>query len=160
MIKNNTETVIENNKVTYKRYFDVPADLLFEVWSRSEHLTEWWGPDGFTLTINSLDFSNGGIWDFVMHGPDGHNYKNKIQFLDINQPYSITYKHIGEGEGDADVDFQSKIIFESAGEGTNLIMEQLFSSKAELVRVNEKYGAIEGGKQHLGNLARYLDKIK
>lgn len=159
MIKNNTETVIENNKVTYKRYFEVSADLLFEVWSQGEHLTEWWGPDGFTLTINSLDFSNGGIWDFVMHGPDGHNYKNKIQFIEIKKPFSITYKHIGDGEGDEDVDFQSRIVFEGAGEGTHLIMEQIFSSKAELERVNAKYGAIEGGKQHIGNLATYLDKI-
>lgn len=39
-------------------------------------------------------------------------------------------------------------------------MEQIFSSKEELERVNQKYGAIEGGKQHVGNLANYLDKIK
>ncbi|TGM56712.1 SRPBCC domain-containing protein [Leptospira vanthielii] len=160
MIKNNTETVIENNKVTYKRYFDVPADLLFEVWSEGEHLTEWWGPDGFTLTIQRLDFSNGGIWEFVMHGPDGHDYKNKIQFIDIQKPHFISYKHLGDGEGDEDVNFQSKIIFEKAGNGTNLVMEQQFTSKQELERVNEKYGAIEGGKQHIGNLAKYLEKIK
>lgn len=159
MIKNNLETVIEENKVTYKKYFDVPVDLLFEVWSKPEHLTEWWGPDGFTLTIKSLDFSNGGIWEFIMHGPDGHDYQNKIQFINIQKPKSILYKHIGDGEGDEDVNFQSRIIFETVGEGTNLIMEQIFSSKQELERVNEKYGAIEGGKQHIGNLAKYLDKI-
>lgn len=160
MIKNNLETVVEENKVTYKKYFDVPVDLLFEVWSKPEHLMEWWGPDGFTLTIKSLDFSNGGIWEFIMHGPDGHDYQNKIQFINIHKPKSILYKHIGDGEGDEDVNFQSRIIFEAAGEGTNLIMEQIFSSKQELERVNEKYGAIEGGKQHIGNLAKYLEKIK
>lgn len=98
MIKNNLETVVEENKVTYKKYFDVPVDLLFEVWSSPEHLTEWWGPDGFTLTIKSLDFSNGGIWEFIMHGPDGHDYKNKIQFIEIKKPNLISYKHIGDGE--------------------------------------------------------------
>ncbi|TGK83765.1 ATPase [Leptospira montravelensis] len=160
MIKNNLETVVEENKVTYKKYFDVPVDLLFEVWSKPEHLMEWWGPDGFTLTIKSLDFSNGGIWDFIMHGPDGHDYQNKIQFIEISKPHFILYQHLGDGEGDEDVNFQSRIIFEAAGEGTNLIMEQIFSSKQELERVNEKYGAIEGGKQHVGNLAKYLEKIK
>ncbi|TGK86701.1 ATPase [Leptospira noumeaensis] len=160
MINKNTETIIENNKVTYKRYFDVDANLLFEVWSKPEHLSEWWGPDGFTLTIKSLDFSDGGIWEFVMHGPDGHDYKNKIQFIEIKKPKLISYKHIGDGEGDEDVNFQSRIIFESSGEGTNLIMEQIFSSKQELERVNAKYGAIEGGKQHVGNLAKYLDRIR
>lgn len=159
MIKNNTETRIKDNQVTYKRYFDVDVDLLFEVWSKPEHLSEWWGPDGFTLTIKSLDFSNGGIWEFVMHGPDGHDYKNKIQFIEISKPHFILYQHLGDGEGDEDVNFQSRIVFEKAGKGTNLIMEQIFSDKQELERVNEKYGAIEGGKQHIENLAKYLERI-
>ncbi|PJZ52511.1 SRPBCC family protein [Leptospira adleri] len=160
MLKNSAETIIENNKVIYKRYFEVPVDLLFEVWSVEEHLSEWWGPDGFTLTTKSLDFSKGGIWEFVMHGPDGHDYKNKIQFTDIKKSEYIFYKHLGDGEGAKDVDFESKIIFESAGEGSNLTMEQIFPSKDELERVNQKYGAIEGGKQHIGNLAKYLEKLK
>ncbi|XDD48980.1 SRPBCC family protein [Leptospira sp. WS92.C1] len=160
MIENNAETTIEANKVIYKRYFDVSIDLLFEAWSSSEHLSEWWGPDGFTLTILSLDFSNGGIWDFIMHGPDGHDYKNRIQFIDIRKPHYIFYKHLGDGEGTKDVDFQSKIIFEKIGEGAKLTMEQIFPSKEELERVNQKYGAIEGGKQHINNLGKYLETLR
>lgn len=160
MIKDNAETIIQENKVIYKRYFDVPVDLVFEAWSMPEHLAEWWGPDGFTLTTKSMDFSNGGIWDFIMHGPDGHDYKNKIRFTDIKKPRHIHYKHLGDGEGAHDVVFDSRILFEEVGEGTNLIMEQIFPSKEELERVNQKYGAIEGGKQHLANLARYLEKIR
>ncbi|EPG67456.1 SRPBCC family protein [Leptospira wolffii] len=160
MIGNNVETIIEGNKVIYKRYFDVPVDLAFEVWSTAEHLSEWWGPDGFTVTTKSFDFSDGGIWDFIMHGPDGHDYKNKIQFTEIRKPDSILYEHLGDGEGTQDVHFQSRILFEKSGEGTNCIMEQIFPSKEELERVNEKYGAIEGGKQHMGNLAKYLEKIR
>ncbi|MCE9498936.1 MAG: SRPBCC domain-containing protein [Leptospira sp.] len=95
-----------------------------------------------------------------MHGPDGHNYKNKIQFIDIKKPHHIYYKHLGDGEGAQDVVFQSKILFEEAGEGTNLTMKQIFPSKEELERVNKKYGAIEGGKQHISNLSKYLEKIK
>ncbi|MBM9576065.1 SRPBCC family protein [Leptospira sp. 201903070] len=160
MIKNNLETIIDGNKVIYKKYFDVSIDLLFEAWSSQEHLSEWWGPDGFTLTSHSLDFTNGGIWDFIMHGPDGHDYKNRIQFIDIQKPRLIFYKHLGDGEGTEDVDFQTKIIFEEAGEGTNLTMEQIFPSKEELERVNKKYGAIEGGKQHVENLSKYLETLK
>ncbi|AOP36405.1 ATPase [Leptospira tipperaryensis] len=160
MVENNVRTTIEENKVIYKRYFDIPIELLFDVWSSQEHLSEWWGPDGFTLTTRSMDFSNGGIWDFVMHGPDGHDYKNKIQFIEIKKPHYIYYKHLGDGEGTKDVDFQSKIIFEESGEGVNLTMEQIFPSKEELERVNEKYGAIEGAKQHIANLGKYLETLK
>ncbi len=160
MIKNNADTTIEGNKVSYKRYIDVPVSLAFEAWSSPEHLSQWWGPDGFTLTTKSMDFSNGGIWDFIMHGPDGHDYKNKIRFAEIKKPDFIYYSHLGDGEGTKDVTFTVKIIFEKMGDGTNLTMEQIFPSKEELERVNEKYGAIEGGKQHIANFEKYLRKLK
>ena len=160
MTKSSVETIVRDNKVTYKRYFDVPISLVFEAWSSPEHLSQWWGPDGFTLTTRSMDFSKGGIWDFIMHGPDGHDYKNKIQFIDIRKPHYISYKHLGDGGGAMDVDFQATIVFEEAGEGTNLTMEQLFPSKEELERINIKYGAIEGAKQHIGKLGTFLEKLK
>lgn len=56
MIKNYAETIVESNKVIYKRYLDVPVDLAFEVWSSQEHLSQWWGPEGFTLTIKKYGF--------------------------------------------------------------------------------------------------------
>lgn len=160
MKKNNVETVIQGNKVIYKRYVDVPVQLAFEAWSSPERLAQWWGPDGFKLTTKSMGFSNGGIWEFIMHGPDGHDYKNKIQYVEIKKPHSIHYKHLGDGEGAKDVEFQGKILFEEAGEGTNVTLEQIFPSKEELERVNEKYGAIEGGKQHVANFGKYLDTIR
>lgn len=159
MTKNDVEVKIENNKVTYKKFVDVPIELAFESWTTHEHLSQWWGPDGFTITTKSLNFSPGGIWDFVMHGPNGDNYNNRIQYLEIREPKFISYRHLGDGEGGKDVDFESKIFFESSGSGTKLTMEQIFPSREELERINNKYGAIEGAKQHIGNLADYLENI-
>jgi len=160
MTKNSVETNVQGNKVTYKRYFDVPVGLAFEAWSSQEHLEQWWGPDGFSVTTKSMDFSNGGFWEFVMHGPDGQDFKNKIQFVEIKKPHHIYYKHLGSGEGIQDVEFQSRITFDEAGAGTNLTMEQILPSKDELERLTKKYGVIEGGKQHLGNLGKYLAKTR
>jgi len=159
MTKNNVETIIQENKVTYKRYYDVPIELVFEAWSSHEHLSQWWGPDGFTITTKSLNFSNGGVWDFIMHGPEGRDYQNKIQFTEIKKPHFIHYQHLGHGEDVSDVQFQSRITFEEAGEGTNLTMVQIFPSKEELERLAKEFGAIEGGKQHLGNLGKYLEIV-
>jgi uncharacterized protein YndB with AHSA1/START domain len=158
MTKNNVETIIQENKVTYKRYYHAPIELVFGAWSSPEHLQEWWGPDGFTVTTKSMNFSSGGIWDFIMHGPDGRDYQNKIQFTEIKKPHLIHYKQLGHGEDVKTVHFQSRITFEEAGKGTNLTMEQVFPSIEELERVAKNFGAIEGGKQHLGNLDKYLRK--
>lgn len=159
MKKDTVEAIIQNNKVIYKRYFSAPVSLVFEAWSTHEHLSKWWGPNGFTLTTKNMNFTNGGTWEFIMHGPDGHDYKNKTQFIEIRKPNFIHYKHLGDGEGDQDVVFESKIIFEESGKGTHVTMEQIFPSKEELERINKKYGAIEGGKQHVNNLGKYLKSL-
>lgn len=151
----NVETSIVKNRVVYQRYLDVSIELAFEVWSSTEHLSQWWGPDGFTVTTNSFAFEPNGVWDFVMHGPDGHDYRNKIRFLEIKKPHHIYFRHQGDGEGAQDVDFETRVMFEREGEGTKLTMEQIFPTEDELQRVEKKYGAIEGGKQHLENIVTY-----
>jgi uncharacterized protein YndB with AHSA1/START domain len=160
MIESSVKTTIEGSKVIYKRYYDAPVRLLFEAWSQHKHLSEWWGPDGFTLTTISMDFSNGGIWDFIMHGPDGTEYKNRVHFIEILEQHSIVYKHLGDGGDSKDVSFHTIITLEDVGEGTNLTMEQEFPSKEDLERVDKRYGAIEGGKQHAENFAKYLATLK
>jgi uncharacterized protein YndB with AHSA1/START domain len=55
------------------REFDAPRALVFEAWTDPKHLSQWWGPNGFTTTTSSFDFRPGGVWRFVMHGPDGRD---------------------------------------------------------------------------------------
>ena len=30
---------------------DAPVELVWEVWTKPEHIKHWWGPNGFTNTI-------------------------------------------------------------------------------------------------------------
>ncbi|MBI40910.1 MAG: ATPase [Leptospiraceae bacterium] len=150
------EATISGSKVIYERYFDVIPELVFKAWASPEELSQWWGPDGFSLTTVSMEFRDGGLWDFVMHGPDGTDYKNRVKFLEILEPSRIVYQHMGDGEENEDVEFATTVTFEREGPGTRLTMEQEFGTEDELRRVNDKYGAIEGGKQHIENLSRHL----
>jgi uncharacterized protein YndB with AHSA1/START domain len=77
------------------REFDAPRALVFSVWTDPKHLAQWWGPFGFTTTTSSFDFRPGGVWLFVMHGPDGRNYQNRITFEEIVPPQRIVYRHGG-----------------------------------------------------------------
>jgi len=132
---------------------------VFEAWTSAEHLAEWWGPDGFSLTTHSMDFSNGGIWSFTMHGPDGRDYKNRIQFIEIKPPASIVYKHAGEEETEH-IKFQTRVTFTEVEGGTHVEVEMEFSSEEELARVSRDYGAIEGAQQHLTHLGEFVKSMK
>lgn len=152
MERNSIKTIIKNEKASFIRFFDSPKELVFEAWSSHEHLSQWWGPDGFTLSTHSLDFIDGGIWIFTMHGPDGRDYQNRIKFIEIRKPDSIIYEH----SGDDGVHFHAKVLFKETKGGTNLEIEMKFPGKEELERIDRTYGAIEGAIQHITRLGKYI----
>jgi uncharacterized protein YndB with AHSA1/START domain len=96
------------------REFDAPRALVFSAWTDPKHLAQWWGPYGFTTTTSSFDFRPGGVWRFVMHGPDGRDYQNRITFEEIVAPERIVYRH-GGGDDVEPVQFRTTIILEDLG---------------------------------------------
>lgn len=154
---NNVEAVVFENKVVYTRLFDAPIELVYEAWSQVEHLEQWWGPDGFTVTTEQFEFVEGGRWTFTMHGSDGEDFPNRIQFLEIDPGRLIRFRTDGETDNAGYVEFTTTVTFEAIDGGTWLKMEQVLPTAEDLERVDREYHAIEGGKQHLGNLAKYLE---
>ena len=54
----------------------------------------WWGPNGFTNTFESFDFHPGGQCEFVLHGPDGTNYPNLNEFVEIVPDRRVVVRHV------------------------------------------------------------------
>src|SRR4029077_13694815 len=77
------------------REFDAPRELVFSLWTDPKHLVQWWGPNGFSTTTSRFEFRPGGVWRFVMRGPDGRDYQNRITFEEIVPPQRIVYRHGG-----------------------------------------------------------------
>jgi uncharacterized protein YndB with AHSA1/START domain len=137
------------------RIFDAPRALVFEMWTDPRHLSRWWGPNGFTTTTSAYDLRPGGVWRFVMHGPDGRDYENRITFEEVVPPERIVYRH-GGGDDVEPVQFRTTVLFEDLGGKTRLTMRGQFPSAAERDRVIREYGADTGLAQTLGRLADYV----
>jgi len=138
------------------RVLDAPRELVFSVWTDPKHLAQWWGPDGFTTTTHAFDFWPGGVWRFVMHGPDGRDYQNRIIFDEIVPPERIVYRHDG-GEDVEPVQFAQTVTFEDFGNGqTRLIWHGTFPSVEERARVIREYGADKGLVQTMARLVDYV----
>ena len=133
---------------------------MFEAFTEVRHLSQWWGPDGFTTTTAAFEFRVGGEWDFVMHAPDGTDYPEWISWTEIAPPERIALLH-GESRGDPNA-FESVVAFAPDGPdggGTRIEMRTVFPTKELRDEAVEKYHAIEGGLQTLGNLAAYVTGI-
>ena len=139
------------------RVFNAPRELVFSAFTDPKHLAQWWGPDGFTLTTHAFDFRVGGVWRFVMHGPDGRDYQNRVTYDEIVPPERIVYHH-GGGDDVEPVRFETTVTFEDIGKGqTRIIWHGTFPSAAERARVIKEYGADKGLVQTMARLAEHVE---
>ncbi len=142
-------------EIVFSRVFDAPRELVFKAWTSPEHVVQWWGPRGFTTTTHEINVRSGGVWRFTMHGPDGTDYENRIDYDEVVEPERIVYAHRGEGD-DKDVSFQTTVTFADQGGKTHLTMRALFPSAEERERVVREYHADEGGRETLDRLGEFL----
>ncbi|MCM3273807.1 SRPBCC family protein [Paenibacillus elgii] len=133
------------------RIFDAPRELVFKAWILPEHLSQWWGPKGFTNTFQKFDLRPGGTWEFIMHGPDGTDYRNKCVFVEIVEPERIVLQHVSGPR------FQVTATFEDLAGKTRLTFRQRFETAVEFEKV--KTYAIEGNEQNMDRLGALLANI-
>jgi uncharacterized protein YndB with AHSA1/START domain len=148
-----------DREIVVMRVFDAPREMVFEAWADPKQLVQWFGPEGFTTTVESFDFREGGEWVQVMHGPDRTNYPCSAMFTEVTPPEVIAYFNRGGREGEEEVEFQSTVTFEAIGQQkTRLTIRMEFPSEEARDENVRRYGAIEGGRQTLNRLAIFLAK--
>src|SRR5882672_3010766 len=127
-----------DRELVFHRVFDAPRDLVFEAWTDPSHIVQWWGPTGFTTTTYTMDVKPGGVWRFVMHGPDGVDYQNRIVYIEIVKPERLVYSHVSGPRFNATVNFTDQ------GTKTGVRVRMVFRSVTERDDTVKKFGAIEG----------------
>lgn len=145
----------KSNVISLERVYDAPLRLVWEAWTVPEEVAQWWGPRGFTLTTHSRDLRTGGHWHYTMHGPDGTDYENTTQYIEVVPRQRLVYDH--GGHKDRPPLFRVNALFVERGGRTHLSMSMSFASPdaAEGAR-----GFIRkaGGETTWDRLAEYLAK--
>jgi uncharacterized protein YndB with AHSA1/START domain len=142
---------LRDREIVSMRVFDAPRELVWRAFTDAEHLQHWWGPKGFTNTFDEFDFRPGGAWRFVMHSPDGTDFKNENVFVEIAFLERIVFDHLSAPK------FRVTALFEDQGGKTRLTFRQLFES-AEVCESVKPY-AVPGLEQNLDKLAAHLPAI-
>ncbi|MCE5172528.1 SRPBCC family protein [Paenibacillus profundus] len=147
---NNEISAAEEYELVTTRVINASPALVYEAWTKPEHLAQWWGPNGFTNTFHEFDLRPGGIWEFVMHGPNGVEYPNKNEFVEI-RPERIVLRHVCEPH------FQLTATFEYLGGTTRLTLRQLFEDEAVFNAI--KKIASSHTEENLDRLEAHLQKM-
>lgn len=148
--RNRAESVAER-EVVITRAFDAPCRLLFEAYSKPEHVQRWFGPKGFSLPLCEMDFRVGGKFRFGMRGPNGADFPPfGGEYLEIVPDERIVYSN-----GDGDEKFIVTVTYVEVGARTTMTIHTLFASIAQK---NQHLGrGYEGGVgQGLDRLAELM----
>ena len=53
-------------RITIERTYRSSLEDMWELWTTKEGIESWWGPEGFTTTVHSLDLRAGGELRYAM----------------------------------------------------------------------------------------------
>jgi uncharacterized protein YndB with AHSA1/START domain len=143
-------------EIVISRLFDAPRKMVWEAWTDPKQVALWWGPKGFSTTIERMDVRPGGVWKQVLHGPDGTDYPNESVFVEVVPYERLVYTLSGGRKGASLVRMEKTTTFEEEAGGTRVTMRAVFPSALARDQNVREYGSIEGGRQTLQRLADYL----
>lgn len=145
-----------NNEVTNRgirvtKVLSAPLALVWNAWTKAEQIANWWGPDGFTNTIHTMEVMPDGEWRLTMHGPDGKTYPNRSKFLEIVHQKKIIFEHFNPN-------YVATIIFTSEGDQTLIDWSMVFETTQLFETVVKVFKADEGLYQNVEKLENYLKR--
>lgn len=73
------------------RTFDCDAQTLFDMWTKPEHLANWWAPKGFTTEILNYDFKEGGVFHYAQNNQEGQRQIGLFKYTEIDAPHKLTF---------------------------------------------------------------------
>jgi len=138
----------QRRTVISSRVINAPIDDVFDAYANPKKLARWWGPNGFTLTTESIDLNEGGQWRFVFTGPDGTHYKNHLIFQRIERPHLFVVDHLSGPK------YHGTVTFDTIDNKTRVTMYWTFESDDVFAKIKD---AVVAGNE--GNFDRLSEVV-
>lgn len=82
-------------RITLERTLRAPVEEIWALWTTKEGFESWWGPDGFSVTVRSLDLRPDGLLKYAMTAtaPEQVAFMKRAG-LDLTTETTIVYKEV------------------------------------------------------------------
>lgn len=140
-------------EIVVTRVIDASRERVFDAFTDPKQVGHWYGPNGFTITTHEMDVRPGGVWRFIMHAPDGTDFDNHNDYIEVRRPDRLVFMH-GSRKDDPEA-FHSTVTFTDQGGKTLVTMRLLFNTKQQKDHT-VGFGAVELGGQTLSKLAAFV----
>ena len=115
-------------EIVITREFDAPIELVFDVFTKPEHVRKTFAPFGEEVTVCSIDLRVGGSYHIVMVTDDGTECSFRGTYLEIEPPARTVQTWLFDGWPDAEA-VESMDLHETDGV-TKLTYSLAFRDKA------------------------------
>lgn len=157
--KATTVTRVEGLSLIVERVFDAHRELVWDAWTKPEHVSRWWGYGGKPLHVCEIDLRAGGSYRYVQLGEDGTEYPFIGTYREVVTPerlnYTMVFDIVPFNEHES-VIFDT---FEQLPDGkTKLTMRTEYAS-AEALQGSLASGAEQGAIASMERFAEYIANL-
>lgn len=150
-----------DSDLVVSRIIKAPPSVVWTAWSDPRHLKEWWCPKPWMTEIRAFDLRPGGVFDFLLKGPEGEESANPCLFLEVLPQERIVFTSaLTEGwrPGTPWLSMTAIITLTGHNEGTDYRAQVLHPDKATRDR-HEEMGFFEGWNTCLKQLADLAERL-
>jgi uncharacterized protein YndB with AHSA1/START domain len=113
-----------NNTINIKREFAGDRPTVWDCYTKSEILDQWWMPHPWKSRTKSMDFREGGKWHYAAVGPNGEEHWSITSYIKIEQQEMfLANDAFGDADGNINTQMpQSKWTMNFSDTGTNTLV--------------------------------------
>jgi uncharacterized protein YndB with AHSA1/START domain len=141
-------------RLTLVRQLPVPRQLVYEAWTRKEHLDQWCAPTGFTVVNSSGDMRPGGVWHSQMRAPSGESFVVGGVYRKLIEGEGLVFTHRWQEAAGPGHETIVTVSLTDAGDGTAMTFEQGVFNNEE-----SRESHASGWQECFDRLAEYLESL-
>lgn len=144
-----------DREIVITRIFDAPRTVVFEAWTKAEHVAHWWDPSGVPLSVCEIDLRPNGAFRWVNRGAHGVDYPFTGIYREIKAPERLVFTARTSQSSPESV---ATLLFSEDSGKTTLTMTiacKSIEDRDALLRMRIDVGTA----RTLENLAEYLLKL-
>ena len=153
-----TVTLPSDLEILMTRVFDAPRRLVFDAYTKPEHLVHWWGLRGSTLTVCVVDCRPGGAWRFVVREADGRENKFKGVYREVTPPERLVATECYDEPAAGCPEWLSTVTFEEH-DGKTTVTSRILHKSVENRDGHLHSGMERGANECLNRLVEYLEGL-
>lgn len=134
------------NELVLARIIDAPREAVYRCWTDPKLMTQWFAPKPWTTPRAEVDLRAGGASLVVMAGPDGSEFPNAGQYLEVvpGRKLVFTDAYVGDWQPSQKRFMTVVLTFEDEGSGKTRYIARVRHWTAADREQHEQMGFHEG----------------